>query len=458
MMKRSKYLVIILLTLALVGCQAQASSFATAPQTATVKRGTLTALVNAAGTVVARSQVNLTFQTSGQVKEIDVQTGDQVKAGQALVKLDATDLELSVAKAQVSLDTAKTKLAQTQAGPKSSDVASARADLASAYAAYQAALAKYNLTNAQITVARAQLDKAAATLTRAQAAYDWHAHDWLDVKPENSQQKTDADNARTAYDLAQASYNQTAAGINDSAFQAAAAQLAQAQYKLDSLLKTPTPEDLIIAQAQVKQAEANLQQAQTQLAKAIVTAPFDGTVADVNVQVGQMANASTQAVILADLAQLEITVNLVEVDVPKAQVGQEAQVTLDAVPGATFSGRVDGIDLVGTTTQGVVNYPVTVVISGTNGTIRPGMSASVGIILQQRQDVLLIPNRAVRSSGQTRVVTVLYEGQRIDVPVTLGLTGDTQTEVVDGLQEGDVVIINATTTTTGGGGPAFIGR
>jgi HlyD family secretion protein len=399
----------------------------------------------------------LTFQASGQVKEIDVQTGDHVKAGQVLSKLDTADLELSVAQAQVSLDTAKTKLAQTQAGPKPADVASAQTDLASAYTAYQAALAKNNLTDAQLTVARAQLDKAAATVARAKAAYDWHAHDWLDIKPENSQQKTDLDNAQSAYDLTLASYNQTAVGINDSSFKAVAAQLAQSQYQLDNLSKSPTPEDLAIAQAQVKQAEAGLAQSKSQLAKAILVAPFDGVVADVYVQVGQMVGASTQAVMLTDLSQLNIAVTLSEVDVPKIKVGQEAHVTLDAVPGVTFSGRVDEVDLVGVTTQGVVNYPAMVILSNPNDVIRPGMNASVGIVLDRRDDVVLVPNRAVRTVGRQHVATVLYQGQQIDVPVTIGLTGETQTEVVDGLREGDVVLIGTTTTTTARGVPGVGG-
>ena len=226
--------------------------------------------------------------------------------------------------------------------------------------------------------------------------------------------------------------------------------------------KSPTPEDLIIAQAQVKQAEAGLAQSKSQLAKAILVAPFDGVVADVYVQVGQMVGASTQAVMLTDLSQLNIAVTLSEVDVPKIKVGQEAQVTLDAVPGVTLSGRVDEVDLVGVTTQGVVNYPATVILSNPNDVIRPGMNASVGIVLDRRDDVVLVPNRAVRTVGRQHVATVLYQGQQVDVPVTIGLTGETQTEVVDGLREGDVVLIGTTTTTARGvpgvGGLGGLGR
>jgi len=466
-MIRSQYkLIAILVAVTLVGCQARSSSTATtAQQTAVIQRGNLKAMISAAGTVAAESQVVLPFQNSGRVKAINVKVGDKVKAGQVLAQLDVPDLELNVAKAQIALDTAKLRLRQTQSGPKPSEIESARASLASAQAAYQAALDKYNLSDAQLAVARAQVDKAKATLERAQLAYEWEKHNWLDKDPARSPQKQALDDAQTAYDLAVAAYNQQAAGINDSALRSAASQVAQAQYQLDKLLNTPTPEDIVQAEAAVRQSEASLQQAQSQLAKASVIAPFGGTVGEIYVQVGQWVNSGAQAVALVDLSRLNLSITLAEVDVPKVQEGQMTEITLDAEPGRVFTGTVTAVDLVGTTTQGVVNYAATIAINNPTDMIRPGMNASANIILEQRENVLLVPNRAVRSSGNRgRTATVLYQGQLIDVPVTLGLSGDTQSEVVDGLREGDVVLVSQTTTTSGGGpgagglGPVFIAR
>lgn len=459
-------LMAILVAVALVGCQARSSSTATtAQQTAVIQRGDLKAVLSAAGTVTASSQVVLPFQNSGQVKAINVKVGDQVKAGQVLAQLDAPDLELGVVKAQIALETAKLRLRQTQSGPKPSEIESARASLASAQAAYQAALDKYNLNDAQLAVARAQVDKAKATLERARLAYEWEKHNWLDKDPTRSSQKQALDDAQTAYDLAVAAYNQQAAGINDSALRSAASQVAQAQYQLDKLLNTPTREDIIQAEAAVKQSEASLQQAQSQLAKASVVAPFDGTVGEIYAQVGQWASSGAQAVALVDLSRLDLSITLSEVDVPQVQEGQSVEITLDAEPGKVLTGTVTSVDLVGATTQGVVNYAATIAIHDPTETIRPGMNASASIILAHRENVLLVPNRAVRSSGNRgRTATVLYQGQLIDVPVTLGLSGDTQSEVVDGLREGDVVLVSQTTTTGGGpgaggfGGPVFIPR
>jgi HlyD family secretion protein len=449
-MKRRTYSILaIVVALALVGCQAQATpTTATAPQMATIQRGNLTATLSAAGTVAARSRVVLTFQASGQVKEIDVKVGDQVKAGQALAKLDTTDLERAVSKAQVALDSSKVQLQKTQAGPTPDQVESAKASLASAQAAYQDALNMYGLSDAQLAVARAQVDKAAATVQRAQDAYDWEAHNWLDPNPSLSAQATALSDAQTAYTLTVAAYNQQAVSINNSAVQSAASQVAQAQSALDQLLATPAPEDIAAAGAAVKQNEASLQQAQLALAQATVVAPFDGTVGDIYAQVGQWAATGAQALVIVDLSQINLTITLAETDVPKVQVGQQAQITLDALQGQVFTGTVKEIDLVGTVTSGVVNYAAKVAVQDPTNTMRPGMNATVNVILQQRENVLLVPNRAVQTAGSRfRTATVLYEGQLIVVPVTIGLTGDTNSEVLSGLQEGDRVLIGQTTAT-----------
>jgi RND family efflux transporter MFP subunit len=457
-MKRRTYSILaIAIALALVGCQAQTQTKSTAQQTAKIQRGNLTATINVAGTVTAQSQVVLNFLASGQVKEIDVKVGDKVKAGQVLAKLDTTSLEMAVTRAQNALDTTKLQLQKTQEGPKPQDVAAAKANLASAQASYQAALAKYSLSDAQLAVARTQVDKTKAALDRAQLAYNWEANNWLDANPKLSAQYTTLTDTLASYNLTVDAYNQQAAGINDSAVKAAASQVAQAQTSLDQLLATPAPEDITQAQAAVKQSEASLQQAQLSLAQASLVAPVDGTVGDIYAMVGQWASGSTQGLVLTDLSRLEVAVTFAEVDVTKVQVGEHAQVTLDAIQSTVFTGTLTEIDAVGTTTQGVVNYAATVSIDNPSDVIRPGMNASANVIVAQRDNVLLVPNRAVRTvNTRLRTATVLYQGQLIDVPVTIGLSGDTSSEVMSGLQEGDVVLIGQTTTTSGGGG--LLGR
>ncbi len=431
--------------------QATAQAAETSVQTVAVRRGDLDALVSAAGNIAAHTSDTLYFQTSGQVREILVQVGDQVKAGQTLAQLDTTDLEAAVVNAQLNLDTARLKLEETKAGADPMTLASARANLANAEAAYQAALAKYNLRGDQQTIARAQLDRARVALENARFAYEWALNDWLITPAKLEAKKQALDSAQEAYDEALQAYYASLAGINDAALRAAEAQLASARSQLDNLENTPTPQNLAIAEAQVRQAELSLKQAQLNLAKATLVAPLAGMLTSVAVQVGQTVGAGTAVMGLADMSRLEITVSLPEVDVTRVQVVQPVTVTLDALGGRTLAGEVVEVALVGQTIQNVVSYPAVVRLTDSDPEVRIGMNASLSIVVARRQNVLLVPNRAIRTTGRQRTVTVYYQGQMITMPVTVGLAGDTYSEIVsDGLREGDLLVINTTTVTTTG--------
>jgi len=119
--------------------------------------------------------------------------------------------------------------------------------------------------------------------------------------------------------------------------------------------------------------------------------------------VGQQISASTQALALVDFAKLDLAITLAEVDVTKVKEGDQVQIMLDAVQDTVFTGTVTEIDLVGTTTQGVVNYAATVSIDNPTDTIRPGMNASASIILQHRENVCWFPTvRAVGRNSRAR--------------------------------------------------------
>jgi multidrug efflux pump subunit AcrA (membrane-fusion protein) len=134
---------------------------------------------------------------------------------------------------------------------------------------------------------------------------------------------------------------------------------------------------------------------------------------------------------------------------------------VDALPGQTFVGRVAYVPLVGQSTQGVVTYPVTVEVDDPDPALRPGMTAAVSIIIEQHDDVLVVANRAIQVAAGQRTVTVIYEGQHISVPVTLGLVGATTSEIAEGaLKEGDVIVLNASSAAQSPammGGPGVFG-
>lgn len=146
----------------------------------------------------------------------------------------------------------------------------------------------------------------------------------------------------------------------------------------------------------------------------------------------------------------EISLN--EVDVAKVKVGQKVTLTFDAISDLTIAGDVSEIDTIGTVTQGVVYYNVEIVFNTQDSRVKPGMSVSSAIITDMKQDVLLVPNSAVKSdnSGQ-QYVQMLQNNVPVNQTVETGFSNDTMTEITSGLKEGDKVVtqtITASTATT----------
>ena len=443
-------LVIVLVAAAIFGFSrwnASRKASSAAPQTSTVQRGDLQAIVGTSGTVRAAQSMDLTFGIAGTVVEILVAEGDKVTAGQPLARLDTTTLEAQVASAELSLRLAEKNLADLKSPPTKTEIAQAEAALASAKSAYEAAKAKP--VEWQIAQAEAALEKARKTLQEAQAAYDavsWRPNIAMLPQAAQLQQATEA------YQTALDNYRIAMASVSDAPIKSAYAQMLQAQDAYDKLMAGPTEEELLSAEAQVTQAKLALDTARKNLDSATLKAPFDGTITAVNIITGQTVAANTVAMSIADLDHLQIQANLPEVDAVQVKVGQRAQITLDAISTQTISGQVTKIALIGTVTQGVVNYPVTINLDPTDLPVKPGMTASINIIVDERKNVLMVPNRAIRSLGRNQgyYVEVMVEGQIIQLPVTIGLSNGTMTEVTGtGLREGDTVVVSTTTTTSG---------
>jgi RND family efflux transporter MFP subunit len=343
--------------------------YATTP----VSVGNLTTTVSASGPLQAQAEYDMNFSASGQIKEIDVHVGQQVKAGQVLAKLNAPNLQIAVEQAQLTVDNAQ----QT----------------------YNTAVSNGDSTN---------------TLN------------------------TDNNSLQSA--------------------------------------------------------ELQLQTAQINLAAATMAAPANATVAAINGIVGQSASSSSTSslIVLVDTSGLTITASVNEADVANVQVNQPVRFTITAYPSQTFRATVSSVGLVGTTTSGVVSYPVTLMVNmGSIGTahLYPGMTATANITTAQRLGALLVSNSAFtfpttalqagvisrsaliqglggttqqgQSTGSRHVVLVMRNGQLVPVLITTGLTNGTFSEVLSGLNQGDQVVVGATggaftnlstgTNSTGGG-------
>jgi len=163
----------------------------------------------------------------------------------------------------------------------------------------------------------------------------------------------------------------------------------------------------------------------------------------VDTQPGSLVSAGTVGARIDDLSTLYADVIVSEVDINKIQVGQAVQLTFTAVPNKTYNGKVTSVGAVGTSASGVVNFPVTVKLTNPDSQINPGMSAIVNIVVAQDNNVLLVPNQAVHTLAGRSTVTLLSQGQLTTVPVSVGITNNTTSEVSSSqLNAGDVVVLN----------------
>ena len=203
----------------------------------------------------------------------------------------------------------------------------------------------------------------------------------------------------------------------------------------------------------LKNAQANLSVASLnyRMASPIILAPISGTVGSVGIANGMVLGGSSSQSSTASSSQTRVAVivtegnliasfNVSEIDIPRVKQGQKAIVTLDSIADKTFTGKVVGVDRVGVTSSGVTNYPVLVQLDSSSSAILPNMSASVNIILDTKADVLTVPNAALIESNGEYSVQILQSGKVVNVPVKVGISSDSLTEIVSGLKEGDEVI------------------
>ena len=414
----------------------QARQAAQAPQDrpAASERGSLAASVSASGQVMPVTQVSVGSQVSGQIRELYADFNSEVKAGQLIAQIDPQLIEFQVRQAQADREAALS----------------------------QVLIAQANVLAGQAAVSRAQVDLAEARRDLERKA-DLVAKGFI---------------AQSEAERAQALVNTSTEALRGAQAQAAV-----------------TAAQVQAAQASVKQREAALAQAQTNLSRTRITSPVDGIVIKRTVERGQTVAASLQApelfVIAQNLRDMRVEVSVDETDVGRIQPGQKASFTVDAFPGQTFEGRVDQVRKAAIAANNVVTYVAAVNFANRDGRLLPGMTANVRIVTDARENVLKVPNAALRmriagveppadnasnatksragSAGGTgaggqkgsefsappttrgRVYVRSDDGQVRAVNVRLGLTDGSHTELVlpvDGaapLAEGQQVITGVTT-------------
>jgi len=412
-------------------------------ETATVERGDIEATVDATGSVEPAAQVTLSFRTGGTLETVAVAEGDEVREGEILAEVNASELRLGVLQAQLALTSAEASQAKLAGGADADDIQAARANLASAEAALTRM--REGPSGDETTVAKADLRRAEIALQEAQERYDQYA--WvggIGALP----QSVALQQATITYEQALAAYNITMQGPTASELRAGEAAVAQARGQLSSLLNGASEEDLTMAQVAVDQAQASLELAQLQLEGATITAAFDGVVAFVGAEANEQVAPGSPMIVLIDPSGFHVEVSVDEIDVGQVELEQEARITLDAYPDEELQGHVEYISPVATEDLGAVSYRVRVCFDPTEVPLRSGMTANITVVTDRREGVLLMPSRAIsvdRDAGVFYVERLVDDGEIERVEVEIGIQDATYTEVLRGLEEGDQLVIGGVT-------------
>jgi HlyD family secretion protein len=407
--------------------------------------------------VHANQSATLTFQTTGTVAEVEVAAGGTVAKGAVLATLERTSLGANVILAQADLVAAERALEDLL----TSATAKAQAELAMANAEKALKDTEYRWRVQQqgnraspetIRDAKAKLVLAEDDVDRYQAIYDSSSGEsgkaLAQVNLTAALQRRDSALRNLNWYLGKPSENDQA--ILDAQLALAKAQFEDAQRAWERVKDGPNPDDVAAAQARVDAARASVE-------LGLITAPFQGTVTFVEVKPGDIVTPGARAFGLADLTRLFVDVDVPEVDIDRIQVGQDVSLTFDAVPSNAYAGVVTDVGRVGTSVQGVVNFGVEVEVLDPDDSIKPGMTAAVNITVSQIDNVLLVPNRAVRVQDGKRVVFVMRDGVPTTVEITLGASSDTDSQVVGGeLKAGDVVVLNPPLIFSQNGPPGFV--
>lgn len=349
-----------------------------------------TPVVSATGKLIPAEEVTLSMKTSGVVAEVLASEDDLVPAEQILVRLEGTEtLEAAIAAARFEVVSAEQALDALYDDP---ELAQAQSQQAIVNAEQAIEDAERRLNNLNRTAVQADIDQAYANMILAQDQLDKAEEDYepYEDKPEDDLTRANylsrLAQAQKDYDATVRLYN-ALTGLGDdldiaeaeSDLALAQAQLAVAQREYEILQDGPDPDDVAVAEARLKNAQAQLSAAEAALDDLLLTAPFDGTIGNLNIHTGEWVAPGQPVILLADLNHLQVeTTDLNEIDVAQIAIGHAATITFDALPDAVVNGTVVRIAPKDAEGSGV-NYPVVIELDEVPAGLRWGMTAFVDI-------------------------------------------------------------------------------
>ena len=490
------------------------SSTVTKYTLSTVSKGTLITSVSGSGQVAAENQVNITSTVSGTVNSVSVIAGDEVTEGQVIATIENSDAIRAVNNAELSLENAKVAYDKAVKEANAQVASSTTSDVAKAYQSgynaivatsidlpvifatmnniyYTASHSPYfsetNIAiNADSTAVQYRL-QAGAILDEAKKEYDANFLRYKNISINSSQAEivsllnetntilqkvlSALSGTYSTIDYIQGRLSTVPSELTSdkssitsyvSKVNSDSTSITNALTSIDDSKTSETTADLGMKSAElaVKQAEATLSDAQKALSDHNIKAPFTGVIAKVSAKQNDTASNGTNIATIVTKQQI-VNISLNEIDAAKVSKGEKVTLTFDAIDGLTLAGHVTNVDLVGTVSQGVVTYTVEIAFDDIDSRVKPGMTVNANIITSAKQDVLIVPSSAVKTSNGTSYVQVLdqkYDSATAsqgvvsstaptNLVVTVGSSNDTSVEIVSGLSEGDQVISRTTTGT-----------
>lgn len=401
-------------------------------ETEPYRRDSLSAFIYGTGTVQPSQTAVLTWPASGIVGNIYVTVGQAVEKDTVLMELDPDSLSVDILQAQIDVINAQNALDELYENT-GADLAQARLDLLNAQEDLEDLENKRVIMNYQRCTDE-RIEELEENLENAESIYKFR---------QNADTLRAVNTAQANLNYCLADYTEREIAEAELEIELAEAHVASLQNKVDVLTDGPDPDEVTIL-------ETRLAIAQSRLDSPLVKAPFSGVVTDLPAQTGDVVQVGTKAVQLDDLTDLRLAVQISEIDIPDVMVAQTVQLVFDAYYESTFTGEVTEISPVGSTVQGVVEYTVTVKMLDADDRIRPGMTAAVTIVVDEIEDVFVIPNDAIVSVNGQQQVYVRRNGEYEAVPVILGSFSDFYSEVIEAdIQEGESIVLNPPAEITG---------
>lgn len=380
--------------------------------------GSMRNTIAATGTVEPEELVNVGAQVGGMVTILGtdanghtIDYGSPVKAGMVLARIDDSLYRAEHDSANAQNLQAKASLKNAEAG---------------------------------ILQAKAGLREKQASKQQSEALYKQALLAW------ERAQKLTGINARSEYESAEASYvnAQAALAVAEAGVASAEASVAAAEATKQQ------------CEAQLASSQASLDKAKRNLDYCVISSPVDGVIIDRRVNVGQTVNSSMSApslfLIAKDLSKMQVWVSVNEADIGQVKTGQKTEFTVDAFPGVRFQGEVRKVRLNATMSQNVVTYVVEIGTDNSNRVLLPYLTANVKFILDSRENVLSVPNAALRFTPATaevprtgpneKIVWVLKNGKPAPVTVVTGLNDGMNTEIVSGDIAADAQLVTGSRT------------